>query len=274
MTSSVVRRPDGDLPAGRSRPRLPTLLLAMAALTASSCESCGGSGGGGGGYSSGGGGSWLVGQAGAMVNVAHDHLDDIGHYDLDVSDDLLGIACRGTREAWVVGGAGLALATRDAGANWRVLDPGVSSTLRAVALAGTDTVYVAGDAGVFRTSPDGGNSWRALAAPARTFTSLAARRSDGLVALLATAEGELYRYDATREVVSRVSVDASGPDAVASVGRGALFTVVLSRDGQTAIAAGEGGRLLVSRDGGLGFWSQSPVSTTTIRDVLADRRPR
>ena len=43
--------------------------------------------------------------------------------------------------------------------------------------------------------------------------------------------------------------------------------MVLSRDGQTAVAVGEGGRVLVSRDGGLGFWSQTPAVGEAIRDI-------
>ena len=74
-------------------------LLALCALGSGNCGSCAGSDGGGGTYSSGGGGSWLVGQSGTMLNVIHDRLGDIGHYGLDVDDDLLGIACRGTKEA-------------------------------------------------------------------------------------------------------------------------------------------------------------------------------
>jgi photosystem II stability/assembly factor-like uncharacterized protein len=249
-------------------------LLALCALGAANCGSCAGSGGGGGGYSSGGGGSWLVGQSGTMLNVIHDRLSDIGHYGLEVDDDLLGIACRGTNEAWVVGSSGVILATADAGQTWRVQDPGDGQTLRAVALAATSTVFVAGDGGVFRVTVDGGQGWRMLAAPAQSFTSVAARRKDGLVALLASREGFLFRYDATRDVLSRATIDGdagTGPGA-----GGALYSVVLSRDGQTAVAVGEGGRMLISRDGGLSFWSRTPVVAEAIRDVwlVGDRGDR
>jgi photosystem II stability/assembly factor-like uncharacterized protein len=42
------------------------------------------------------------------------------------------------------------------------------------------------------------------------------------------------------------------------------------------MAAGEGGRLLVSRDGGLGYWSHASGVTTTLRDVwlIGDRGDR
>ncbi len=258
----------------KARASLFPYLLALCALGSGNCGSCAGSGGGGGSYSSGGGGSWLVGQSGTMLNVIHDRLGDIGHYGLDVDDDLLGIACRGTKEAWVVGSSGVILATVDAGKTWRVQDPGDGQTLRGVALAATSTVYVAGDGGVFRVTADGGQSWRTLTAPPQAFTSVAARRKDGLVALLASREGLLFRYDATRDALSRASIDG---DAGNGAGAGAaLYSVVLSRDGQTAVAVGEGGRMLISRDGGLSFWSQTPSVPEAIRDVwlVGDRGDR
>jgi photosystem II stability/assembly factor-like uncharacterized protein len=265
----------------RQRSTLFPYLLALSVAGAANCGSCdGGSGGGGGGSYSSGGGSWLVGQAGTMLNVPHvqDGLDArlgaVGRYGLDVDEDLLGIACRGTREAWVVGSAGLILGTADAGASWRVLDPGGGPTLRGVALAAAGTVYVAGDEGAFRVSADGGQSWRAIGGTGgQTFTSVATRRQDGLVALLASREGLLHRYDATGDRLARVSIDG---DAAAGVAGPALHSVVLSRDGQTALAVGDGGRLLVSRDGGLGFWSQRPTVPSAIRDVwlVGDRGDR
>ena len=175
-------------------------LVAMAAATAASCESCGQSRGGSSSGLGSGGGGWLVGQAALMVNVPHDPARDIGHYKLDVSDDLNGIACRGTTDAWVVGDRGLLLATKDAGVSWRVVDPGVTTTLRAVALAAPDTVYVAGDDGVARASFDGGDSFQTIATPALGWTSVATRKSDGAVALFASATGEIYRYEAAERL--------------------------------------------------------------------------
>jgi photosystem II stability/assembly factor-like uncharacterized protein len=98
---------------------------------------------------------------------------------------------------------------------------------------------------------------------------VAARRKDGAVALLASRQGELHRYDARAGTVTKVaSADATGA---------ALWSVVLSRDGETAVAVGDGGRLLVSRDGGLSFQPQAAaVATDTLRDVwlVGDRGDR
>jgi photosystem II stability/assembly factor-like uncharacterized protein len=251
---------NGSTQLRRGAGRLQTLLVALACASAASCESCDqGSNSGGGGGGGGGSASWLVGEGGLMINVTHAAPHDLGLYDLDLRDDLLGIACRGTREAWVVGSAGLMLATNDAGATWRVLDPGVRGTLRAVALASTDSVFAAGDGGVFRVSTDGGASFRGVAAPALDWTSVAARRRDGGVALLASRQGSLHRYDAATGVVSEV--------VPAAAEGGALWSVVMSRDGETAVAVGDRGVMLVSRDGGLSFQRQSIGAGAVIRDI-------
>lgn len=258
MKSTKIFSPGG--PAG-----LPATLLAMAVLCAASCDSCsGGSGTGGGGGSTGGGG-WLVGEMALMLNV--DHADPgapggVGRYDLDLDDDLLGIACRGTREAWVVGGKGLLIATADTGASWTVLDSGTTATLRAVALAAPNHVLVAGDDGVVRLSPDGGRHFRSLAVPALRsssdrFTSAALRRADGQVALLASESGALYRWEAATGSVTEVK----------PAGGGALRSVVFARDGLTAAAVGDGGQMFVSRDGGQSFVVRATGSALALRDV-------
>jgi photosystem II stability/assembly factor-like uncharacterized protein len=248
MTSKRLFQPGG---AGR----VPALLVAMAVLSAASCDSCNpGGGGGGGGSGGGGGGSWLVGQAALMLNLDHEKRGELGHYELGLQDDLLGIACRGTREAWVVGGQGLVMSTADAGASWTVQNAGVAGTLRAVALAAPNFVLVAGD-GVASLSPDGGRHFRGLDVPALTYTSVALRRADGGVALLASDDGAIHRYE--NGVVTQV---------VAPSGR-ALRSIVLSRDGTVAVAVGEAGQMLVSLDGGQSFNPRALGTGASLRDV-------
>jgi photosystem II stability/assembly factor-like uncharacterized protein len=248
MTKQSLFEPGG---AGR----IPALLLAMALIGGASCEACDnkGSGGGGGG---GGGGSWLVGTSALMLNIDHSRLGEVGSYDLQMKDDLLGIACRGTREAWVVGARGLLIATGDGGVSWNVLDPGVTSTLRAVALSAPNVVLVAGDDGVARISPDAGRHWRALATPALTWTSVALRRNDGGIALLASVTGEIFRYDAATGAVTEVA-KASVP----------LRSIVMARDGLSAVAVGDRGQMLISTDAGLTFSARSTGASVDLRDV-------
>jgi photosystem II stability/assembly factor-like uncharacterized protein len=235
--------------------RLPALLLAMALFGGASCEACSGGGSGGGG--GGGGGSWLVGTSALMLNIDHTRLGDVGSYDLQMNDDLLGIACRGTREAWVVGARGLLIATGDGGVSWNVLDPGVTSTLRAVALSAPNVVLIAGDDGVARISPDAGRHWKALATPPLAWTSVSLRRSDGGIALLASATGEIFRYDAATGAATQVGKSAMG----------GLRSIVLSRDGATAVAVGDGGQMLFSADAGLTFTSRPTGTSAALRDV-------
>jgi photosystem II stability/assembly factor-like uncharacterized protein len=235
-------------------------MMALAAVTAASCEQCGGGTSRSSSGVGGGGGGWLVGEGALMINVPHDPSKGVGHYRLDVTDDLLGIACRGTTDAWVVGNAGLLLSTNDAGVSWRVMDPGVTTSLRGVALAAPDTVYIAGDEGVARVTVDGGRTWKSLTAPgtpALRWTSIATRKTDGAVALLAAEDGALYRYEA-------------GSGWIGETGRsdrGALRSVVLGRDGNTAVAVGDGGAMLVSNDGGRSWRTRDTGTTGALRDV-------
>jgi photosystem II stability/assembly factor-like uncharacterized protein len=198
-----------------------------------------------------------VGEGALMINVPHDPGREIGHYQLDVSKDLYGIACRGTTDAWVVGENGLLLATGDAGTTWRVVDSGVTPTLRAVALALPDTVYLAGDDGMARVSFDGGRSFRTLATPPLSWTSVTTRKSDGAVALFASANGKIYRYEAQSGWLGEVGKSSAG----------ALHSVVLGRDGKTAVAVGDGGAMLVSADGGRTWRERTTGTTTALRDV-------
>jgi photosystem II stability/assembly factor-like uncharacterized protein len=190
-----------------------------------------------------------------MINVDPENPASIGHYPLKSTGDLLAIACWGTDRAWVAGDGGTLLATEDAGATWRVVDSGVKTRLRAVALPAQRTVYVAGDEGLLRMSTDAGVTWRAVASPLVTWTSVAGR-ADGSRALLTTqgTPGKVFRLDGT--VLTEV---ASAP-------AGGLNGVAMASDG-TAVAVGDGGVMLVSRDGG-DTWRTRPSGTTrTLRAV-------
>ena len=234
------------------------LVVLLSATLAASCDSCGStrSGSSSGGLSSGGG--WLVGRSALMINVPHDATRDIGHTSWMSPTTCWGLPAAARPTPGWSANRGLMMSTRDAGATWRVLDPGVTSTLRAVALAAPDTVYVAGDGEVARASFDGGRSWQPLAgAPALTWTSVTARKSDGGLALLASATGQIYRYE-----TSGGGLVSAGQSA-----HGAVFSVVLGRNGITAVAVGEAGAILVSADSGRTWRERASGVTTTLRDV-------
>jgi photosystem II stability/assembly factor-like uncharacterized protein len=146
----------------------------------------------------------------------------------------------------VAGDGGLLLTTEDGGGTWRTVDAHVTADLRAVALVDEARVLVAGD-GVLLGSDDAGVTWRAVPAPAVSWTALAAVRPSG-VALLTTAEGDLYRLDGS---LVRVAEQPAGP----------LRAVAVSPSGDVAMAVGEAGAMLLSTDGGR-TWRDRPSGTT------------
>jgi photosystem II stability/assembly factor-like uncharacterized protein len=240
----------------RTLPARIFLVVGLLGTSGISCDSCaGGGGGGGGGSVGGGGGGWLVGQAGLMLNVTMETPPGVNGYQLAARANLRAIACRGDREAWVVGDDGTLLATGDAGVTWRAVDSGVKSALRAVALPARNYVFVAGDQGVLRLSRSGGLDWQTIQAPPVTWTAISAR-SDGRLALLSTAGGQLYRLDAASGLLSEVATIT-----------GALHSAVMARDGSGGVAVGDGGALLVSRDGGNTWRPRASGTTRALRDV-------
>ncbi|HEY0713584.1 MAG TPA: YCF48-related protein, partial [Polyangia bacterium] len=242
--------------AGRPS-RFLTLLLGLAVVSAASCESCATSArGGGGGDSTGGSSSWLVGAAGLMLAAAAD--GPVGRYPLALTSDLRAIACWGKTRAWVAGDEGVLLTTKDAGATWQAVDAGVRTRLHAIAIAEKGIGFVGGDAGVLRVTTDNGATWSAIGgAPANaTWTSIAARH-DGAVALATTAAGDIYGYD---RAANRLILLAAAP-------AGPLTSVALSHDGNTAVAVGDAGAMLLSTDGGR-TWRDRPSGTThALNDV-------
>jgi hypothetical protein len=197
----------------------------------------------------GGSGAWLVGEDGAMFNIAPDSSAP-GSYGLEVDYDLLGIACRGASTAWVVGELGTLLRTFDAGASWQHIDLSTTSTLRDVAAASRDVVYVVGD-GLVLLSRDSGDSFEPVEAPALEWLSVSTNH-DGSVALLSASDGSIWRRDDRDGELTRVWHEQSDP----------IYSVALTHDGRFAAAVGAGGALLASYDGGLSFTARSvPVST-------------
>lgn len=223
----------------------------------------------------GGGGAWLVGQDGAMVNVALD--GEIGDYDLGSEEDLLDIDCRGADSAFVVGELGTLLRTWDAGKSWAALDLGTTRTLRSVAVSEGTVLYVGGDRGFALRSDDDGDTWSELVAGSADITGVSTNH-DGALALMVDAAGAVWRWDGSLTRVhqagaplSAVSLSASGRQAFA-VGNGglllrsvdsgitwtavdagtgaALFDVWTAADGSAAFAVGEGGVLVRTDDAG------------------------
>jgi photosystem II stability/assembly factor-like uncharacterized protein len=236
------------------------MLVGLAVALAVGCNK---KSGGGSNYSGGGGGggapAWLVGQQGLMLAVDHKDLD-VSPYDLGSlglgrpMPDLLAITCRGGREAWVAGARGTILRTGDGGDTWHKVPSDTTADLRAVAVGQEGAVMVAGDAGALLVSPDG-LSWRTIAAPPVTFNAIATTAFAD-VALLAGADGAIYRLETRSGELLRVTEAGH-----------TLRAVAITADGARAVAAGEGGTFLLSDDGGRTFRPRPLGTTRALHDV-------
>lgn len=210
-------------------------------LAVGACKKTGTSGGGGGG----GPPSWLVGNGGLMVAVQTD--GEARGYPLASSENLNGIACRFSGEAWVVGTHGTLLYTDDAGKSWRSQPVPTSAELRALATQDSGPVFIAGD-GVFLTSKDTGQHWTQLDDGTVSFRAIAAaQEADGALAL--SEDGLLFSVDSD-QLRSR----GSFPGARA---------LAISPDGQNALIVGD---RMISRSGDGGVSWQS----LTVGDVRFD----
>ncbi|MDB4958775.1 MAG: hypothetical protein JWO36_6344 [Myxococcales bacterium] len=203
-----------------------THVVLICALALVGCKKTGtGTGGGG-------GGGWLVGSDALMAQVdPHGKLG--AGYDLGSQEQLQGIACRYSGEAWVVGTHATLLYTSDAGTTWSPQVVPTTADLRALATQDNGPVFVGGD-GVFLVSTDTGASWKSLGDAVTKFRSIAAAQSGDTVLALGD-DGSLWSYDATS--LARTQSFA-GAHAVA-----------VSADGAIAMIAGHG--LSRSSDGGV-----------------------
>ena len=185
----------------------------------------------GGDLGPGAGGAWLVGERGMMINV---HADGtLSDYDLEIDEDLLDIACRGTDSVFVVGARGTFLRTFDGGAEWESIELGTRGALRSVAAASREYVVVAGDEGLF-LSADSGTTWSTLATG--SFASVTIDQTGDVIMALDRG-GTVWRED---------RASALRP-VFASFGAVAL---AMSPSGERAVVMGPGRTLWTSATGG------------------------
>ena len=216
------------------------------ALLVGACKKSGSTGGGTGGGTS----SWLVGSAGLMVNV-HTSGDATG-YPLASSENLQGIACRYSGEAWVVGTRGTLLYTDDAGASWQPQTVPTSADLRAVATQDYGPVFVGGD-GVLLTSSDTGAHWTQIGDEAMSFRAIAAAQQAPAVLALAE-DGALFAVE-DGQLVPRGNFPGARAPAI-------------SPDGATAVLVGDH-LIQRSSDGGR-HWSVIAGADARFDDVRID----
>ncbi|MDH4565611.1 photosystem II stability/assembly factor-like protein [Pseudomonas sp. BN414] len=160
---------------------------------------------------------------------------------------LLSICFADALRGMVVGAFGLAATTDDGGKTWTPCRDRLANPMRMhlYAVARHDKTWViAGEQGVLMRSNDDGASFESLAAPTeRTLFAVTPTRNGGFVC--AGLLGAACRID--RGSTTAAPIELPAPLTVLSG--------VELRDGRVALLA-QGGRLLVSRDGGVHFTEQ------------------
>jgi photosystem II stability/assembly factor-like uncharacterized protein len=226
--------------------KLSPLIACALALTACNDDPGPGTSGDGDGD---GGGAWLVGERGTMIRWTPE--GEVSQYPLDEDGDLRAIACKGATQAVAVGDGGVVLVTDDGGESWDRSVVG-DVALRAVALSAGPVGYIVGDGVALRTVDDN-RTWEHLELPAADWRAVATTAA-GTTALLA-AGGEIWRVQ-------------DGAGARVHAGDAAVAGLALTPDGGEAVAVGEDGLLLRSRDRGV-LWTAEPLPTA--RDLHAVR---
>jgi photosystem II stability/assembly factor-like uncharacterized protein len=198
------------------------------------------------------GGGWIVGEHGMMITV---HADgSLSEYDLEIDDDLLDIACRGSDSAFVVGARGTFLRTFDGGAEWESVTLGSRGTLRSVAAASREYVVAAGDDGLF-LSADSGTTWSTLAAGAFSTVSI---DTTGDVIMALDRSGTVWREDRSSSL--RPVFASSG-----------AVSLAMNLDGDHAVVMVPGQTLWASDSGGT-TWQPLPLGGTfDLRNAAVSR---
>jgi photosystem II stability/assembly factor-like uncharacterized protein len=218
--------------------------LFCVAVAGVGCKKGTGTGGGG------GGGGWLVGSSGLMSNIQSN--GGVSGYQLDSTEELNGIACRDSGEAWVVGNHGTLLYTNDAGATWANQAVPTTANLRTLATQDNGPVFVAGD-GAFLESDDTGATWRELGDGVTAFRSVAAA-TEGSTVMAIGDDGSVWSYDGA--ALAKLTV-LEGARAIA-----------VSRDGVDVLVAGHG--LWRSSDYGVTFAPLATNAGLVFDDVRLD----
>jgi photosystem II stability/assembly factor-like uncharacterized protein len=204
---------------------------------------------------------------------------------------LYGVACHGNLRGWAAGAGGYVAHTEDGGAKWAPQVSHLARDLRTIQFGTPMLGVVAGDGGALAITKDGGTTWvPALSGTASTLRSSAVAGDVGVLIVVGDHGTALRSADAgatwrTVEIPGAgdlrgvatdpgahlvLAVDSLGTvwssdDGAASFTRDAwagapLESVSMDEHGTLAVAAGQGGTVLV-REGGT--W-QAVTSGTTV----------
>jgi len=202
--------------------------------------------------------SWLVGEQGEMLQLtASESSDEVSTYPLRHAGNLNAIACLGEATAWVAGDEGAVLLSRDAGAQWTTIEIDSKADLQAVAVSegmpeGRETIWVAGHDGSVLRSEDGGTHWSVIDGPDVDWSSVATDLS-GEIAYFSGLDGSVWR-----------SAGGAALEPLHPADGLALYDLAMTHDGDTIVAVGEAGRVMIGDT--QGFLSAPPA---TDRDLHA-----
>lgn len=161
---------------------------------------------------------------------------------------LYGLFFADSMRGWAVGGSGVILRTRDAGATWLRTIP-TTYTLRAVWFTHPDTGFTVGGAGTVLASADTGRTWTRVTVPA----------SEALNDVWFATPDSGVIVGASGVVLRTSDGGRHWTRSVAPTG-GASLNSVVARSG-TVWAVGDGGVIVGSHDGGATWFRVLPAVT-------------
>lgn len=172
---------------------------------------------------------------------------------------LLALLALSPQRAIVAGAYGLALETRDGGANWTLMTQRIGDPrgrhLYAIAALPGQGLMLAGEQGALFRSNDDGASFAAVDSPYEgTFFRLASNQAGGL--LLVGMRGHAFVGDAGGGNWRRSSIPAAA----------SLGALALGKDGMIFVAD-EAGQLYRSADGGRSFVASSGPRSAAVTDM-------
>src|SRR5262249_10042202 len=219
------------------------LLIGCGGSPSPSPTPTGGGGGGGGtgpgpGGPGGGGGSWVTTKSDGGWSAS----DGVSVAARSPPTDaaLFALVCVNPSYGWAAGSAGTIIGTHDGGAHWLLERSGGTTTLRAIAFADTKNGLAVGDQGTVLRTIDGGDSWAQIAvATTADLSGVAMSTIDGQAWIVGAGGGMLASDD-----------HRAGVDPAVTVASRGLRAIRVAAEAGMGIAAGDGGVLLLSRDGG------------------------
>jgi photosystem II stability/assembly factor-like uncharacterized protein len=156
----------------------------------------------------------------------------------NTSKNLYGIFVVSLRKAWAVGQSGTIITTSNAFNSWSAQTCPVTATLRSVIFSDTLNGYILGDGGTILKTTDGGTTWKVQSSPGASLNAIKfLNASEGWVA---ADSGKIFKTS-----------DGGGHWLNQTTGVQSSLTSVDFADSLHGVAVGDGGVLLITKNGGV-----------------------